>query len=234
MSQPAKVTPAKVTIDIWSDVMCPWCVIGVRQLDAALAGLEGEIEAAVRFHPFELNPDMPPEGEDQQSHIMRKYGRTAEQAADARERMRGAADNAGYSFSYSGEGEAPPARMWNTRAAHRLLAHALRDYSPQMQVRLKHLMFDAHFQQRRTMSDPAVLIELAEQAGMDGAAAQTALTDGELNALVEAGEQQAWDWNISGVPAMVVNGKFMIPGAQDPETYASVLRKVVEREAARA
>ncbi len=223
--------PAKVTIDIWSDVMCPWCVVGVRQLDAALAGLEGEIEAAVRFHPFELNPDMPPEGEDQRAHIMRKYGRTAEQAADASERMRAAADSAGYSFSYSGEGEAPPARMWNTRAAHRLLAHALRDYSPQMQVRLKHLMFDAHFQQRRIMSDPAVLTDLAAQAGMESEAARTALTDADLDAIVEAGEQQAWDWNISGVPAMVVNGKFMIPGAQDPQTYASVLRKVVEREA---
>jgi predicted DsbA family dithiol-disulfide isomerase len=226
--------PAKVTIDIWSDIMCPWCVIGVHQLDAALDGLAGEIEASVRFHPFELNPDMPPEGEDQRAHIMRKYGRTAEQAADASERMRGAADNAGYSFGYAGEGEAPSARMWNTRAAHRLLAHALRDYSPQMQVRLKHLMFDAHFQQRRTMSDHAVLAELAAQAGMESEAAKTALTDSELNAIVEAGEQQAWDWNISGVPAMVVNGKFMIPGAQDPQTYASVLRKVVEREAALA
>ena len=70
----------KVTIDIWSDVMCPWCVIGYKNLEAALAGLEGEIEAEIRWLPFELNPDMPPEGEESRAHIARKYGRTPEQA----------------------------------------------------------------------------------------------------------------------------------------------------------
>lgn len=222
--------PAPVTIDIWSDVMCPWCVIGTRQLETALASLEGEIAATVRFHPFELNPDMPPEGEDQRAHIMRKYGRSSEQAADGREKLRQIAAQAGYSFDYTGEGEAPPAMMWNTRAAHKMLVHALRDLGAEAQVRLKHALFDAHFQQRRNISDPAVLVDVAEAAGLDRSAAAAALADDELTAIVEAGERQAWDWNITGVPAMVVNGKFLIPGAQDPATYAGALRKVVARE----
>jgi predicted DsbA family dithiol-disulfide isomerase len=124
--------------------------------------------------------------------------------------------------------------MWNTRAAHRLLVLALRDHGPEVQVRLKRALFDAHFQQRRRMNDPLVLTDIGVVAGLDRAEAAAALTDPELDAIVEAGERQAWDWNIAGVPAMVINGKYMIPGAQDPATYASALRRVVAREAALA
>ncbi len=226
--------PVPVTVDIWSDVMCPWCVIGHNQLETALAGLDGEISATVRFHPFELNPDMPEGGEESAAHIQRKYGRTPDQAADARGRMAQAAEAAGYSFSYTGEGDPPPAMMWNTRLAHRLLVAVLRDHGPEMQVRLKRALFDAHFQQRRRMNDPAVLTDVAASIGIDRAEAAAALADPEIDAIVEAGEQQAWDWNVSGVPAMVINGKYMIPGAQDPATYANALRRVVAREAAQA
>ena len=159
-------TPAPVTVDIWSDVMCPWCIIGLNQLETALAGMAGEVEATVRFHPFELNPDMPETGEEQQAHIQRKYGRTPEQAAGARSQMQDAAAAAGYSFGYTGEGDPPPAMMWNTRAAHRLLAMALRDHGAELQVRLKRAMFDAHFQQRRRMNDPLVLTDIAASAGL--------------------------------------------------------------------
>ncbi len=225
---------ARVTIDIWSDVMCPWCVIGARQLDRALAGLGDAVSATIRYHPFELNPDMPAEGEDQAAHIMRKYGRSADQAAAGRDRLRQIAAEAGYSFDYSGPGDPPPAMMWNTRAAHKLLVMALRDHGPEVQVRLKHALFDAHFQARRNVSDHAELVAIAAQAGIDPAEAARALEDGELDAVVTAGEQQAWDWNITAVPAMVVNGQYLIPGAQDPETYARLLTRIVEREAARA
>ncbi|MCW1382613.1 DsbA family oxidoreductase [Novosphingobium sp. KCTC 2891] len=226
--------PEQVVIDIWSDVMCPWCVIGTRQLEKALDELEGEIEAEIRFHPFELNPDMPPEGEDSAAHIMRKYGRTPEQAAQGRAQMKTIAESAGYSFDYAGPkaegGEAPPSMMWNTHMAHRLLVWALRDLGPQVQARLKHALFDAHFQYRRNVSDPQVLLDIAEETGLDRTAAEAALADPEIDRLVHAGQRQAWDLNVSGVPAMVINGKFMVPGAQDPQTYASVLRKVIERE----
>jgi predicted DsbA family dithiol-disulfide isomerase len=221
-----------VTIDIWSDVMCPWCVIGTRQLETALAQLAGEVAATVRFHPFELNPDMPPEGEEQRAHVMRKYGRSEAEAAQGRDRLRQIAAGAGYSFDYTGAGEPPPAMMWNTRSAHKLLVMALRDHGPERQRRLKHALFDAHFQARRNVSDPDVLADIAASVGIDRDAALTALDDEELDAIVTAGEQQAWDWNISGVPAMIVNGKYLIPGAQDPATYANALRRVVSRETA--
>lgn len=221
---------AHVTIDIWSDVMCPWCVIGVRQLHSALDTLGAEMAATIRFHPFELNPDMGPEGEDQTAHVMRKYGRSAEQAAQGRAMLAEKAAAAGYSFAYAGPGEPPPAMMWNTRAAHKLLVKALRDHGPDLQGRLKHALFDAHFRERRRIADGEVLVAIAAQAGMDAAEARAALDDDELDAIVTAGEQQAWDWNITGVPAMVINGKYLIPGAQDPETYAQVLRRVVARD----
>lgn len=224
--------PAKVTLDIWSDVMCPWCVIGLNQIDKALAGMAGEVDATVRFHPFELNPDMPDEGEEQSAHIQRKYGRTPEQSAGVRETLRGAAERAGYSFDYTGQGEAPPAMMWNTRMAHRLLTWALRDFGPERQVALKRALFDAHFKARRNVSDPEVLAEVAESIGLPRLNALQALIDPQLDAIVTAEQRQAWDWNVTGVPAVVINGKLIVPGAQEPEVYADLIRKVLAREGA--
>src|SRR3546814_5326185 len=91
-----------MTVDIWSDVMCPWCAIGYAQLAKALDQLDGEIEALVRWHPFELNSDMPPEGEDQALHIQRKYRRTAEEGVAVRAQMRSIAEGAGVSLDYEG------------------------------------------------------------------------------------------------------------------------------------
>lgn len=224
--------PARVTLDIWSDVMCPWCVIGLNQLDKALAGMDGEVDATVRFHPFELNPDMPEEGEEQAAHIQRKYGRTAEQSAGVRETLRQAAERAGYSFDYTGVGEAPPAMMWNTRMAHRLLTWTLRDFGAERQVELKRALFDAHFQGRRNVSDPEVLAEIAESLGLPRLNALQAMIDPQIDAVVIAEERQAWDWNVTGVPAVVINGKLIVPGAQEPEVYADLIRKVLAREAA--
>jgi predicted DsbA family dithiol-disulfide isomerase len=160
--------------------------------------------------------------------------RSKEQAAEGRSQLLAIAERAGASLSWSGEGTPPPAMMWNTRAAHTLLVHALRDYDAETEVRLKLALFAAHFQHRRNVSDHAVLLDVAESAGLDRARAQAALDDPELAAIVVAGEQQAWDWNISGVPAMVVNGKYLIPGAQEPDVYANALRRVIAREAAGA
>lgn len=224
--------PTKVMIDIWSDVMCPWCIIGYRQLQKGLAQLEGEIEAEIRWLPFELNPDMPEEGEGQTEHIARKYGRTPEQAAANRGQLLAVGERAGYSFGYAGPEPEPKAMMWNTFLAHKLLKWALVEAGPEAQNRLKQALFDAHFQQRRKLSDPQVLLAIAEECGLDRAGAEAALGDAALGEIVRHEERLAWDQNISGVPAMVVNGKFLIPGAQEPETYVNVLRRVVAREAA--
>ena len=219
----------KLTIDIYSDVMCPWCIIGYAQLQTALAQLTGEIEAEVRWLPFELNPDMPPGGEPQDAHIMRKYGRSPDQAAAGRAQMHEIARRAGYSFAYTGPGEAPAGMMRNTFAAHKLLKWALIEGGAAVQNRLKLALFDAHFQQRRDVSDPDVLVELAAAQGLDPAGARTALSDEALGVIVKREEAQAYDMNVTGVPAMLIQGKFMIPGAQEPEVYVNALRRVVAR-----
>ncbi|QGN54367.1 DsbA family oxidoreductase [Novosphingobium sp. Gsoil 351] len=223
--------PQAVTIDVWSDVMCPWCIIGYKQLQTGLATLDGEIAAEIRWHPFELNPDMPPEGEDSAAHIARKYGRTPAEAEAGRERMSSIAEAAGYSFRYTGEGDPPPQRMRNTFLAHKLLTHTLAAHGPQAQTRLKLALFDAHFQQRRDVGDVEVLADIYAALGLPRHEAEVAFADPVLGERVRAEEAQAWDMNISGVPAMLVNGKYLIPGAQDPEAYANILRRVAAREA---
>ena len=220
----------KLTIDIYSDVMCPWCIIGYSQLQKGLAQLQGEIEAEVRWLPFELNPDMPPEGEESVAHIARKYGRTAEQAKAGRDQMLGMGERAGYSFAYTGAGEPPPSLLRNTFAAHKLLKWALIEGGAAVQNRLKLALFDAHFQQRRDVSDADVLVELAAAQGLDPTGARAALTDEALGVIVKREEAQAYDMNVTGVPAMLIQGKYMIPGAQEPEVYVNALRRVVERE----
>lgn len=222
----------RLTIDIYSDVVCPWCAIGYGQLTKALGELEGEIEAEVRWRPFELNPDMPSEGEEQEAHLQRKYGRSAEEGAAVRGRMKEIAASAGVSLSYEGEDEPPPAMMWNTRDCHKLLGFALEQAGPQAQTALKLALFEAHFNYRADLSDREKLLDIAAGAGLHREAAKAALDDADLEARVLAEERQAWDLNITGVPAMIVNGKFMIPGAQAPETYVNALRRVAEKSRA--
>ena len=221
--------PQKLTIDIYSDVMCPWCLIGYGQLTKALAELDGEIAAEIRWRPFELNPDMPHEGEEQEAHLQRKYRRPAEEGARIRGQMKAIAESAGVSLSWEGEGEAPPAMMWNTRDAHKLLTFALEQAGPAAQTALKLALFRAHFNERRNLGDRAVLLDIAAAAGLHREAARAALDDPDLEARVVSEEQQAWDFNISGVPAMIVEGKFLIPGAQGPEVYVNALRRVAEK-----
>ncbi|BDW83086.1 2-hydroxychromene-2-carboxylate isomerase [Erythrobacter sp. Dej080120_24] len=223
-----------LTIDIYSDVMCPWCAIGYGQLTKALDALNGEIAAQVRWRPFELNPDMPAEGEGQEEHLQRKYGRSAEEGAKVRGHMKAIAESAGVSLAYEGEGEAPPAMMWNTRDCHKLLGFALEEAGPQVQTQLKLALFEAHFNHRKPLNQREVLLDIAAGVGLHREAAKAALDDEALEARVIAEERQAWDMNISGVPAMIINGKFLVPGAQGPETYVNVLRRVVEKSNAAA
>ena len=117
----------------------------------------------------------------------------------------------------------------NTFAAHKLLKWALIEAGPEVQNRLKLALFDAHFQQRRNVADAQVLVELAVAQGLDATGARAALSDETLGAIVRQEEAQAFDMNISGVPAMIVQGKYMIPGAQEPEVYVNALRRVAAK-----
>ncbi len=205
----------KIQVDIISDVVCPWCFIGYRQLEKALelAGLEGDI----RWHPFELNPQMAPEGEDTAEHIARKYGATPEQSATTRSHMKSIAEPLGIDFSSRSK------RIWNTFDAHQLLLWA-QDSGRQTELKLK--LFEAYFTNGENVSDRDVLLNAVEAAGLDRAEAAQVLADGRFAEIVRALEQRWGEMGITGVPAMILAEKGLIMGAQEPERLAIALRKM--------
>ena len=213
---------APLRIDIVSDVVCPWCIIGYKQVEKALTLLDQPVEAEFHWHPFELNPDMPPEGEDAAEHIQRKYGRTPEQGKAVRSQIRDTAASLGFVF-----GEGGARRVVNTFAAHKLLTKA-----GDKQTALKLALFAAYFQQGLDVSDETVLLDIAADAGLDRADAQDWLSDETLAQQVR-GEQAYWrNENISGVPAIIFDGQFMVPGAQSAETFARVIEKILAKRSA--
>ena len=215
-----------LSVDIWSDVMCPWCAVGWTQFAKAIQDVGGEIEVTARFMPFELNPDLPPEGKDQQKHLAEVYRRSAEEVAAMRAQLHAAADRAGFPMAWEGEGEEPAAMMWNTYDAHKLLRWALAEAGPEAQQRLKVALLEAHFQQRRNISDREVLLDLAEAEGFDRTRAGEALDDEALAIAVRSEEQRGRQVGISSVPSFVVDGKYLIQGARDPAEYVSMLRQI--------
>ena len=216
----------KVAVDIWSDVMCPWCAVGYTQFAKAVDALAGEVEVEVRWMPFELNPDLPPEGKEQAKHLAEVYGRSAEEVAAMRGQMQATASRAGFPMEFTGEGDEPPAMMWNTFEAHKLLRWALAEQGPAAQTRLKLALLRAHFQQRRNVSDREVLLDVAQAEGFDRAKAADALADEALAIAVRAEEQRGRQAGINSVPSFVVDGKYLVQGAREPEDYASMLRQV--------
>lgn len=218
-------TPLK--IDIVSDVVCPWCVIGYKQLEAALVQLGDEVHAEISWHPFELNRDMPPEGQDIGEHIAQKYGSTEEQSAANRERLSKLGEELSFPFTYSDD-----MRIYNTFQAHQLLHWAGEDYGNAEQTSLQLAFFAAYFQDNRDVSDEEVLIELVEETGLDGDKAREVLNDPDQAARVRAMLNFWIEQGVTGVPAIIFDEKYMVPGAQDTETFVNVIRKVSEKKAA--
>ena len=210
-------------IDIVSDVMCPWCIVGYRQLEQALAMVG--VGAFIRWHPFELNPQMGPEGQNMGEHITQKYGITAEQSAQNRANLVEIGTGLGIDFQFS-----PDSRMVNSFAAHQLLHWA---QGQNLQHPLKLALFDAHFTQGRDVSDHAVLVDIATSVGLDGDSAAEVLATGSHADKVRELQGVWTSQGISGVPSMIFEGKYLVTGAQGAENYAQILQKVLsEREAA--
>ena len=216
MPQNAEDTPP-IQIDIVSDVMCPWCIVGFRQLEQAL-GATGT-GAYIRWHPFELNPDMPAEGQNLREHIAEKYGATPEQSAQNRAHLQSLGKDLGIDFTYSDD-----SRIVNTFAAHQLLDWAL---EAGLQHPLKMALFAAHFTEGRDVSQYDVLVDVAAGVGLDPEGARAVLDSGSHAADTRAGQKFWTDRGISGVPAMVFEGKYLLTGAQGAQTYAQMLQKVL-------
>ncbi len=203
-------------IDIVSDVMCPWCVIGYRQLATALeaTGMQHEI----RWHPFELNPDMPPEGQNIREHMAEKYGSTKEQSDASRVSMTQAGAEVGFAFRYSDD-----QRMHNTFNQHQLLHWA--EQQGRMHD-LKMALFAAHFTHGRNLSDNAVLADVAAEIGLARNEALAVLADQRFATEVRKAEQHWISQGIQGVPAVIFNQRHLVSGAQGVENFTSILNQL--------
>jgi len=211
---------ATLKIDFVSDVACPWCAVGLASLERALERTRGEIEAELSFQPFELNPDMGPDGEDVTEHLTKKYGTTPEQQAAAREGIRQRGESVGFAFRKEGRG-----RIWNTFDAHRLL-HWAGLQGADAQRRLKHALLQAYHGEGRNPADHAVLCDAVEQAGLDRAQAAEVLRSGRYTDEVRAAERHFQQLGISAVPSVIINDRHLIQGGQPPEVFEQALREL--------
>jgi predicted DsbA family dithiol-disulfide isomerase len=205
-------------IDFVSDVVCPWCVIGLGGLETALARVGNLVSADIHFQPFELNPDMPPEGQNIGEHIAQKYGSTREQSAANRAAIRERAAGVGFTMAMGED-----SRIYNTFNAHRLLHWAGLEGR---QSALKHALFEAYFTKGLNPGDPEVLVDAAAQAGLDPVAGRQVLSSGAYADEVRQAEDFWRNQGINGVPAVIINDKYLISGGQPAEAFEKALRSI--------
>ena len=210
-----------IRVDIVSDVVCPWCVIGYHQLTAA--SQETGVGIDVHWHPFELNPMMAEDGEDLREHLAAKYGTTREESIKAREKLTAMGAALGFTFNYADD-----MRMWNTFRAHQLIDWAAANGK---QHEAKLALFHAFFTRRENVSDPEVLASLAEEIGLDRSDARAMLERGDMGETVR-GKQRFWtERGIHGVPAMIFDRQYLASGAQGEANYANLLRELASKAA---
>jgi predicted DsbA family dithiol-disulfide isomerase len=205
-----------LVIDVVSDVVCPWCFIGKRHLEAALAGVPEAAGARVLWHPFELNPDLPAEGVDRRAYLEAKFGGPA-RAAEIYARVREAGARAGIAFDFDAI-----ARQPNTRDAHRLIAWAQAQGDANALVER---LFRAYFLEGCFIGERATLAALAADAGYDAGAARAWLDSGDGALEIAAAQSRARSLGISGVPFFVFDGKIGLSGAQPPETMREAIAR---------
>ena len=207
-----------VSIEFVSDVMCPWCALGAVALQQAIANLADEVAVELTFKPFELNPDMPPEGENAVEHMMRKYGRTLAEVTARNVMVIDRGNALGFTFDL-----AKRTHFYNSFDAHRLLYWSV---AQGRQVALKHALFKAHFSDGENISSHGTLVRLAGEVGLSTVRAQAVLDSGELTAEVRELEDFYRIRGINAVPAMVLNGRHLVAGSQSVEEYEQAIRQI--------
>ena len=208
----------KLRIDIVSDVVCPWCVIGYRQLATALeqTGTEHEIH----WHPFELNPDTPSEGRNWREHIAKKYGSSREESDASRARITEAGAEVGFEFNFTEE-----TQTYNTLDMHQLLHWA--DQQGRMHD-LKQALFAAHFTHARELSNKEVLADIAAEIGLDRSEAAVVLEDQRFAEVVRHAQQHWRQQGIQSVPSVIFDQKHLVSGAQGVENFKSILHQLAD------
>ena len=208
-------------VEIWSDVVCPWCYVGTRRFDEAVERLDGAgIEVVHRA--FELDPSVPPGGQDLAEYLGRKFG-GAGRVGQIHDRLARAAVDVDVDFRWEGK------RRVNTFDAHRLAAWALDVAGPEVQNDLHQRLFRAYFTDNLDLADHGVLARLAADAGLDPDLAGEALATGAYGDDVRADEHRAGEMDIHAVPTFVIEGRWAIPGAQDIDTFTELLERAAER-----
>jgi len=216
------VTPS-ISIDFISDVVCPWCALGATALEQAIENVADDISVQLTYKPFELNPNMPLEGEKAVEHLMRKYGRTAEDIAAGKAMQIARGEAIGFTFDLEKR-----SHFYNTFDAHRLLLWALQEGR---QVALKKILLRAYFSDGQNPSDRETLVRLAAEAGLDAAAAQAVLASGAFAEEVRELEAFYQQRGINSVPAMILNGRHLVSGSQSVEYYEQMLRQMANAPA---
>jgi predicted DsbA family dithiol-disulfide isomerase len=212
-------------VDFVSDVTCPWCAIGLASLEQAIARLGDEIEVELHLQPFELNPDMPPGGEDLAHYAARKYGSTAEELAARQSLIRQRAAAAGLQF---GERK----RVFNTFDAHRLLHWAGTTAGPRRQLALKRALLDKYHARGESPSSHEVLLRAASDAGLDVEHAGAVLAGNDYADEVRARIEHWRSLGIGSVPSIVIDRRYLIQGGEPVEVFEQALRQIAAQAAA--
>ncbi|MDO9164546.1 MAG: DsbA family oxidoreductase [Rhodoferax sp.] len=213
-------------IDFVSDISCPWCAIGLSALEQALAKLQGEVAAELHFQPFELNPQMPPGGQDIGEHLAQKYGSTPEQQAEIRDTIRQRGADVGFSFNAGGRG-----RIYNTFDAHRLLHWAGLEAAARQPALKKALLVACH-SNSQNMESHEVLLRAVEQAGLDVPRARAILASDEFAPEVREREAFYTRQGIHSVPAVIINDRHLISGGQPVAAFEQALRQIAAEQSA--
>lgn len=217
---------ADVKVEIWSDVVCPWCAIGKRRFSAALQAFDHADEVDIVWRSFELDPHAPRElSGDLADHLAAKYGRTREQAVQMQADMTRTAADEGLTFRFD------RARSGNTFDAHRLL-HLARDRG--VADALKDALFSAYLTDGAAIGDPDTLVRVAAGAGLDADEARAVLDTGKYGDDVRFDEQEAHDLGISGVPFFVIDRRYGVSGAQPPAVLLQALEQAWAANTAQA
>lgn len=205
-------------IDVVSDISCPWCIIGYRQLAAALEQTNTAYE--INWHPFELNPDMPLEGKNLREQSAKKYNRTEQEVQESRDRMTAAGAEVGFEFNFNAD-----TLVHNTFNVHQLL-HWANQYGRTND--LKQALFTAHFTNNRNLSEKSVLADIAAEIGLDRTEAVTVLDEQRFAKDVRESEQRSREQGIQSVPAVIFNDRHLVSGAQGVESYTRILQQLAD------
>ena len=218
------MTPS-LKIDFVSDISCPWCVIGLKSLEQALERVAGDMTATLHFQPFELNPQMAPEGQEITEHITQKYGITPAQADANRENIRLRGESVGFIFSKADQPGGGRSRIYNTFDAHRLLHWAGLE-SADLQKALKEALFKAYFTEGQSPASHEVLARVAGEVGLDAAQAREVLASDAYADEVREREAFYQRQGIHSVPAVIINDRHLISGGQPAEVFEQALRQI--------